>query len=146
MMARLTVERRLHFRRQKRLGGGQCLSVPTRRIPRVSRLMALAIRFDQLIQNGSVAAQADLARLGLVSRARLTQIMNLLTLAPDIQEQILNLAPTAHGRDPLSERHLRPIAAELSWKAQRPLWLALTATYPIFNRPAAGPGQSQKLE
>jgi hypothetical protein len=128
------------------VGREESSPLPPNRIPRVSRLMALAIRFDQLIGDDSVVDQAALARLGRVSRARLTQIMNLLTLAPDIQEQILNLAPTAHGRDPPSERHLRPIAAELSWKAQRPLWLALSATYPIFNRPAAGLGQSQKLE
>ncbi len=55
------------------------------RVPRVARLMALAIRFDQLIRNGTVADQADLARLGHATRARLTKIMNLLHLAPDIQ-------------------------------------------------------------
>ena len=53
--------------------------------------MALAIRFDQLIRDGVVADQTELARLGHVSRARLSQIMNLTNLAPDLQEQILHL-------------------------------------------------------
>jgi hypothetical protein len=54
--------------------------------------------------------QADLARLGNVSRARVTQIMNLLQLAPDIQEAILFLPRTVKGRDPIREKHVRPIA------------------------------------
>ena len=71
--------------------------------------MALAIRLDQLIRDGVVADQAELARCGYVSRARLTQIMNLLCLAPDIQEEILFLPPTEAGYDAVSERELRPI-------------------------------------
>ena len=95
------------------------------RVPRVARLTALAIRFDQLIHEGSAADQASLARLGHVSRARLTQIMNLLTLAPDIQEEILQLAPTQRGREHLSERQLRPIAALVNWPRQRRKWATL---------------------
>ena len=81
--------------------------------------MALAIRFDQLIREGVVADQAELARLGHVTRARLTQIMNLLCLAPDIQERILYLSPTGRGRHAITEKHLRPIAATPSWDKQR---------------------------
>ncbi len=55
------------------------------RIPRVARLMALAIRMEALIASGRVACYADAARLAHVSRARMTQIMNLTRLAPDIQ-------------------------------------------------------------
>ena len=84
--------------------------------------MALAIRFDRLIRDGVVAAQAELARLGRVSRARLTQVMNLLTLAPDIQEALLFEEPTGRGRDQKTERELRSIVAELSWQKQRRLW------------------------
>ncbi|MDM8004641.1 MAG: hypothetical protein QUV05_00600, partial [Phycisphaerae bacterium] len=63
-------------------------------IPRVSKLMALAIRYDRLVSRGEVRDYADLARLGYVTRARITQIMNLLNLAPDIQEAILFLPRT----------------------------------------------------
>ena len=93
------------------------------RIPRVARLMALAIRFDQMIRDSVVADQAELARLGQVTRARLTQIMNLLTLAPDIQEAILLLPATPRGRDVIAERKIRPIAAVSSWSKQRRIWL-----------------------
>ena len=70
----------------------------------------------------AVADYADIARLGHVTRARVTQIMNLLNLAPDIQEEILFLPRTTQGRDPIPERHLRPIAAILDWCKQRNLW------------------------
>ncbi len=63
-------------------------------IPRVTRLMALAIKFDGMIARGEVRDYADIARLGYVSRARVTQIMNLTNLAPDIQEEILFLPRT----------------------------------------------------
>ena len=66
--------------------------------------------------------QAELARLGHVTRARLTQIMNLLLLAPDIQEAMLFLTPTETGRAALSEHDLRPIAAITDWAKQRQLW------------------------
>lgn len=96
------------------------------RVPRVSRLMALAIRLEGLIEQGAVATQAELAEIGHVTRARVTQIMNLLHLAPDIQESILDLPPVESGRDPVTERELRPIAAEIDWGVQRAMWAGLT--------------------
>lgn len=60
-------------------------SPPTERIPRVARVLALAHHWRGLIQSGAVHDRADLARLVGVSRARVTQVMNLLWLAPDIQ-------------------------------------------------------------
>jgi hypothetical protein len=92
------------------------------RVPRVARLMALAIRFDQLLREGVIADYAALARLGHVSRARVTQIMNLLCLAPDLQEALLFLPRTEQGRDPIILRDLQPIAAALDWREQRRLW------------------------
>jgi hypothetical protein len=94
----------------------------TGRVPRVARLMALAIRFDALVREGTVSTQADLAAVGHVTRARVTQIMNLLHLAPDLQEAILDLPPVRAGRDPITEHDLRPIAAEVEWAVQRSLW------------------------
>lgn len=94
-------------------------------IPRISRLMALAIKFDGLIQRGDIRDYADLARLGYVSRARITQIMNLLDLAPDIQEALLFLPRTTKGRDPIREKDIRPIAAVSDWHRQRKLWSAV---------------------
>ncbi len=99
--------------------------VPNGRVPRVARLLALALRFEELVRAGVVADYAEVARLGRVSRARLTQIMNLLNLAPDIQEQLLFLPPTERGRDPIAERHLRPIAGVFDWRKQRRMWARL---------------------
>src|SRR5258706_14810624 len=95
------------------------------RIPRITRLMALAIRFDRLLAERIVTDYSDLAKLGRVSKARITQIMNLLNLAPDIQEKLLFLAPVRSWRDPVSERSLRTIVAEPSWKNQRKLFAAV---------------------
>lgn len=95
---------------------------PVGRTPRVARLMALAIHYDQLLRDGVVNNQAEIAMLCHVTRARVTQIMNMLHLAPDIQEVILLLPPTVSGRDPLHERHIRRIAAEVDWACQRDLW------------------------
>lgn len=84
--------------------------------------MAMAIRFEHLIRDGEVKDLAEIARLGQVTRARVTQIMNLLHLAPDIQEALLVLPRTENGRNPISERDLRPLAAIPDWRKQRAAW------------------------
>ena len=90
-------------------------------IPRIARLMALVIRFDRLLGEGKIQDYAELARLGRVTRARMTQLMQLLRLAPDIQEQLLFL-PATHG---LNERNLRPIVSRIDWCEQRRLFQQL---------------------
>ena len=95
------------------------------RVPRVSRLMALALRLQELVRSGVVADYAALARLGHVSRARISQIMNLLSLAPDIQETLLFLPPVQRGRAPLQLSQLQPLAAILDWQQQRCCWQVL---------------------
>jgi len=92
--------------------------------------MALAIRFDGLLRRGEVSDYADLARLGHVTRARVTQIMNLLNLAPDIQEALLFLPPIGAGRDPIKEWQVRPIAADTGWRNQRRAWKRLLIAHP----------------
>jgi hypothetical protein len=87
--------------------------------------MALAIRLDQMIKDGIVIDQAELARLGHVTRARLTQIMNLLLLAPDIQEAILGLPMSVMGRDAVTERDVRRLTAEPSFLKQRQMWASM---------------------
>ena len=92
-------------------------------IPRITRLMALAIRLDGLIREQTIPDYATLARRGRVTRARMTQIMKLLDLAPDLQEQILFLP--LYSR--LNERHLRPIVRQIDWHDQRRLFRELTS-------------------
>ena len=110
-------------KRELRQGTAMKLATPMPgRVPRISRLMALAIRFDDLLRRGEVRDYAELARLGHVTRARVTQIMNLLNLAPDIQEALLFLPEVQHGPDPVKEWELRPVAAEAAWGRQRRAW------------------------
>ncbi len=91
---------------------------PHGRIPRIARLMALAIRLDGMLQRGEVRSQRELAEIARVTPARLTQIMNLLHLAPDIQERLLFLPPVTSGRDPVTERDMRSVARLVRWRSQ----------------------------
>lgn len=136
----ITFESNIHFKRsgrgsRKHVRKGEAPTpspVPAGRVPRVARFMALAIRFDDLIRSGDVSDYAELARLAHVTRARITQIMNLLMLAPDIQEAILFLPRVERGRDPIKIRQLQPIALVPDWRKQRRLWKSLAAPAP-FN-------------
>jgi hypothetical protein len=87
-------------------------------IPRIARLMALAMRFEGLLRKKKIRDYAELARRGHVTRARVTQIMKLLDLAPDIQEQLLFLPPIQG----LNERNLRPIVHRIDWDEQRTMF------------------------
>jgi hypothetical protein len=117
-MAAKVLECALELRR------GSC-SVPPGRVIRVARLLALALKFERLIGQGAIADYACLARLGQVSRARITQIMNLVYLAPDIQEEILFAPRIVRGRDAIHLGQLQPIALVLNWQRQRLLWRKL---------------------
>ena len=125
-----TITRQIHFAFKNRRKTAMPGPVPeaadqSGRTPRVSKLMALAIRFDQLLHDGKVANQSDLARLAHITQPRMTQIMNLLHLAPDIQEEILHLPPVEVGNDPITERNLRHVVAQKLWPRQRHVWKAL---------------------
>ena len=94
--------------------------------PRISRLMALAIRFEGLIQQGDGITQATLADFGGVARSRLTQIMHLVHLAPDIQEELLFLPSSSR----IVERTIRPIVRVVGWDGQRKLFAGAKALPP----------------
>lgn len=118
-MSGATTETRIAFRSARqgwRVLGEARKTESLPRVPRVARLLALAIRVESLVRNGEVADYAELTRLGQVSKARLSQLMRMLCLAPDIQEAIL-LPATASGRDPVTERQLQRILAEADWRS-----------------------------
>ena len=115
----------------ERDSGVEAARLPPGRVPRVARLMALALRLDELVRTGQVASYSDLAALGHVTRARISQILNLIQLAPDIQEALLFLPLTIRGRDPIVLADLQPIASVLDWRVQRRLWAALAARLDI---------------
>ena len=95
---------------------------PRERLPRITRLLALAVKFEALIERGAIKDYAELARLGQVSRARVTQIMNLLNLSPYIQEQILFWAQSPLDKRSIRETTVRALSSELNWNRQRERW------------------------
>lgn len=99
---------------------------PKGRLPRITRYMALAIYYECLIREGHIHDYAEIATLGHVARARVTQIMNLRLLAPDLQEQLLNIPRVERGRDSLCLRQFKSIAIEPSWKQQGEMWKDLS--------------------
>ncbi len=116
-------------------------SVPVGRVPRVTRLLALAHRFDAMIRSGELRNWGEAARLAGVTRARMTQITRLLLLAPKIQEDILNLSNVTRGQDPITERALRVVVAHVDWQNQEallgspPTILNLVTTFRPLNVP-----------
>jgi hypothetical protein len=88
-------------------------------------MVAAAIRLDRLIRSGEAWERAAVSRLGRVSLTRVTQIMNHLFLAPDIQEQLLFLQPVAAGRASILRSHLQPLAAQLRRENQWGMWAVI---------------------
>ncbi len=131
-MTALTIERDFHWdrsghgaRKELQVGQPPPRSLQPGRVPRVSRLMALALHFEMQLRQGLLRNYSEVARLGHVSRARISQVMNLLNLAPDLQEALLFLPRTEHGRDAIHLAQLQPIASTLDWRKQRRLWREL---------------------
>jgi len=128
----ITINQKIEFsrvrsgRRRMKAKPPQRAVMPAGQVPRISKLMALAIRFEGLIRDGQVSDQSELARLAHVTQPRMTQIMNLLHLAPDIQEALLFLPAGRVGERHRSTRSCwRPIAAEIDWGKQREMWVGL---------------------
>jgi hypothetical protein len=93
---------------------------PQGRPPRIARIVALAHNLDALVRSGAVSSYGELARLGHISPARLSQFMVLLHLAPSIQEYLLFLSQ-GDARF-INELELRKIAREPRWDRQRKLF------------------------
>ena len=115
----IAVMKKVHFERKangrKRLADGPGLLVPPR-TPRISKLMALAIRFQGLLRDGTVVDQSDLARLAHVTQPRMTQILNLLRLPPSVLAYLQELDPEDQRFH--TERRLRVLARLASEDAQ----------------------------
>src|SRR5436309_16137753 len=116
----------VHFEREargrKRIEPGAeqpTAALPRGRVPRVARFLALALRLESQLREGILKDCAEVARLGHVTRARVSQILSLVNLAPDIQEAILFLPGTQRGRDRVILSDVLPITMELDWKGQR---------------------------
>jgi hypothetical protein len=124
--ARLEIQ--FSLRTMPRLASDRTPQAPSSKVghlPRITQVLALAIRLDDMIRRGEAKDYADLARLSCLCRERISQIVRLNYLAPDIQIEVLYLPPTPTGRYPISETAIRRIANLLSWARQREEWAKL---------------------
>ena len=96
---------------------------PVRRPAKVAQQLALAHHLQAAIDRGAIADRADVARKLGLTRARVTQLLDLLLLAPDLQAAVLALE-AVDGAEPMSERALRAVAHAGSWVEQRAAWTA----------------------
>ena len=124
--ATLTITFQRSGRSQERSG-----TTSPARIPRVVRLLALAHEIERRIRAGELDDLAHAARVFGLTRARVTQIVSLTLLAPAIQEEILALPSVTVGRDPITERTLRPLVAEAVWERQLCRWRMVKSRIPI---------------
>jgi len=99
------------------------------KIPRISRLMALAIQFEEMLQTGEVTDATELASLYNVTQPRMSQIRALTLLAPDLQETLLTLPRETTGRSQIHEKCLRPICAEVDFARQREMWKLIAPSW-----------------
>jgi hypothetical protein len=138
----ITTKRKVYFQRSSKNRRVISTTQPARqaapagRVQRVSKLVALALHFDRLIREGKVRDQSELARLCRVTQPRMSQLMNLTHLAPDIVEAVLHLPLRTGGRDAVHERMLRPLTAAADWAVQRRMWSAIHVA--SRGGPAAG--------
>jgi hypothetical protein len=91
---------------------------PVRRPARVAVMLALAHKIQDAIDRGTVRDRAEVARRLGFTRARITHLLDLTLLAPDLQERILALE-AIDGAEPISERALQAVAHAGSWGDQR---------------------------
>jgi hypothetical protein len=90
---------------------------------RAAQMLAMAHEIERLIAQGAFADRADAARKLGFTRARISQLLDLTLLAPDLQEQLLTME-TTEGSDPITEHGLRMVVAKASWWEQRRIWPA----------------------
>jgi hypothetical protein len=100
------------------------LLTPVRRPAQVARMLALAHHLQGAIDRGDFEDRADVARHLNLTRARITQVLDLLLLAPDLQEQVLDLE-AVDGVEPFREHTLRTVVRASSWAEQRARWTTL---------------------
>ena len=97
---------------------------PVHRPARIAIMLALAHKLQQAIDGGHLRDRAEAARRLGLTRARITQLLDLTLLAADIQEHLLALE-AIDGIEPLTERALRSMTRSRTWQEQRTLWKGL---------------------
>ena len=94
-----------------------------RREPALRRSLILAYQIQDLLDRGKASSYNQVGRWLNFQTSRISQIMNLLFLCPEIQKEIL--LSDNFGVLGLTEFHIRPIPMELDWKKQIKLWRSI---------------------
>lgn len=102
---------------------------PIRRPSKLAITLSIAHYLEEQIENGRIENRADIARRLGLSRARVTQILTLRWLAPDLQAEIL-FTEAVDGIEPFSQRVAREVARILAWPEQRVAWRKATGRTP----------------
>ncbi len=84
-------------------------------VPRVTRLLALAHQWNGMIERGEIENQAEIARRLGLTRARVTQIMELRWLCPAFQNRLLVGVESTCSK---SEKSYRRISRSIEWNDQ----------------------------
>lgn len=108
------------------------------RVPAVSRTMALAIAYQELARERKLSSYEELAKLGRLTRSRVSQILLLTNLAPAIQEELLLLPRRLSGPERISESQLRNLAKRVDWGEQIAVFRSLWDASSAGNRQAVG--------
>jgi len=103
------------------------------RTPRVVEFLRKVLEWQALLASGQAKNQADIARREGISRVRVTQVMGLLHLAPEIQQRILFMPDTTH-RSPITERSLRSMERLTSLQEQLQMFQKMLAQDPPQQR------------
>lgn len=93
------------------------------KLPHITKQMSLAIRLEHLLSSGQVKDQAEIARAAGITRARVTQILNLTNLAPDIQ----------HASSISNVPSSRVLKQLMNWKAPRTSIVAPGTGFPLAS-------------
>ena len=121
----IRVEYEVHFKRDRRarkiLRQGPAPEKVPDAVPRIARLLALAWKWECMVQRGEVKDYAEIARQMGLTRVRVTQVIAMTLLAPDLQELVL-LTPAAARGHSIAEHRLRDVAGETRWDLQRLLF------------------------
>ena len=128
MNPKAPLEIQFSLRTKLRDASEQTEQIPSRRLgrlPRITQVLALAIHLEDMIRRDEAKDYADLGRLSCLCRERISQIIRLTYLSPEIQVELLYLPPTTRGRFPISETAVRKIANLLAWEDQRRAWAVL---------------------
>jgi hypothetical protein len=116
------------------------------RLPHITVQLVRAHQLQKLLDEGGVKSRRELAKVAGVTPARVTQLLDLLCLAPDIQEEILFFPRNTARRDRITERDARLVASAIAWPEQRKLWADVksgTSIRLLFLKKAARAAREQ---